>query len=409
MALRLEQAREHTAEAAGVGPRPRRWLLAYNLAFVLTSAVLVALMGMSYRFLVRTGDTIAPSQAALRQEQEDVLFGSALFFRPVPYKLALYKLRKPDVAVVGSSRAIEFVRRGFTRSMVNLGSMRDLAQVRSLLDSMFSVHRPKLVILTVDFWWFNSARTEEAVDLQADADGQLSLVHLVQPFVWMTDGKIGPGDFIAGALSPTYRPQGIGVAAIYDSAGYDRDGAYDYGGDLRGARPHSDRQFKRTLRRIGETHVHNKFNVRTPLDEARWQSLVEVVGMIEAQGSELILILPPVSKTVVDVLASGGQPILLEEMNARMSGIGHPVFDFHDPTALGSSECEFIDGFHGGRVTHLRMLRAIVHSGRTNLGDYVDVGEIDRLIAENAGYALFKHDLRDGDVETDFLELGCVK
>ena len=60
------------------------------------SALLLALMGMSYLFLTRTGDTIPPSQAAARQESEDVLFGSALFFRPVPYKLALYKLRKPS-------------------------------------------------------------------------------------------------------------------------------------------------------------------------------------------------------------------------------------------------------------------------------------------------------------------------
>jgi hypothetical protein len=408
MTLTLEQARKQAAPS-GVASRRRHRLLAYNVAFALTGATLLALMGMSYLFLVRTGDTIAPSLAAARQEQEDIRFGSALFFRPVPYKLALYKLRKPDVAIVGSSRAIEFVGHGFTRPMVNLGSMRDLAQIRSLLQSMFAVHRPRLVILTVDFWWFNSARTEEAIDLQPDAEGQLSLVQLAQPFVWMIEGKISPADFVAGALSPTYRPQGIGVAAIYDGAGYDRDGAYDYGGDLRGKRAHSDPRFERTLRRIGETHAHNKFNVRVPLDDAQWHGLLDVVAMIAAQGSELILILPPVSKTVADALASGGRPILLEEMSARMAGIGHPVFDFHDPTGLGSSECEFIDGFHGGRVTHLRMLQAIARSGRTNLEEYVDLQEIDRLIAENAGRALLKHDLKDGDVETDFLDLGCVK
>jgi hypothetical protein len=107
----------------------------------------------------------------------------------------------------------------------------------------------------------------------------------------------------------------------------------------------------------------------------------------------LILILPPVSKAVADALASGGRPVSLEELNVRIAGIGHPVFDFHDPTALGSGKSELIDGFHGGRVTHLRMLQAI---GRTGLGDYVDIGEIDRLIAENAGRALLKQDLRDG-------------
>jgi hypothetical protein len=408
MALKLEET-ELPLAAARIVARPRRRLLAYNLAFALTAALLLALMGASYLFLTRTGDTIPPSQAAARQEREDVLFGSALYFRPVPYKLALYGLRKPDVAVVGSSRAIEFVRHGFTTSMVNLGSMRDMAQIRSLLQSMFAVHKPKLVILTIDFWWFNSARTEEVVDLQPDTVGPLSLVQLTQPFQWIAQGKIGVGDLIAGALMPGYKPQGIGVAAIYDHAGYDRDGAYDYGGKLRGREPHDDRQFKRTLKRIGEATEHNKFNVHTPVDPAQWQEMLDIVHMVEAEGSELILIVPPVSKTVADLLASHGAPVLLDQMNERLATIGHPVFNFHDPTALGSSECEFIDGFHGGRVTYLRMLQAVLRSGKTDLASYVDGAEIDRLIAENAGHAMLKENIRPGDPETDFLNLGCKK
>ena len=55
-------------------------------------------------------------------------------------------------------------------------------------------------------------------------------MQLAQPFQWIAQGKIGVGDFLAGALSPGFKPTGIGVAAMYDHAGYDRDGAYDYGG-----------------------------------------------------------------------------------------------------------------------------------------------------------------------------------
>src|SRR5262249_51343652 len=147
----------------------------------------------------------------------------------------------------------------------------------------------------------------------------------------------------------------------------------------------------------------------TPLDPGQWQQFVDLVTMVEAQGGELILVVPPVSKTVADALAADGAPILLNEMNERLSTIGTPVFDFHDPTELDSGACEFIDGFHGGRVTYLRMLRAIVRSGKTNLAGYVDTGEIDRLIAENGGHAMLKTDLRPGEPETDFLELGCRK
>ena len=409
MALKLEDIAGTAASAPGIVARPRRRLLAYNLAFALTGAVLLALMGMSYLFLTRTGDTIPPSQAAARQASEDVPFGSALFFRPVPYKLALYRQRQPDVAIVGSSRAIQFVRHGFTSSMVNMGSMRDMAQIRSLLQAMFAMHKPKLIILTIDFWWFNSARTEEAVDLQPDTVGPLSLVQLAQPFQWIAQGKVGVGDFITAALSPGFKPAGIGVAAIYDHAGYDRDGAYDYGGSLRGRERHNDHGFKRTLKRIGEATEHNKFNVHTPLDPGQWQELVDIVQMVEAQGSELILIVPPVSKKVADVLAGNGAPILLDQMSARLATIGAPVFNFHDPITLGSSDCEFIDGFHGGRVTYLRMLQGVLRSGKTDLAHYVDGAEIDRLIAENVGHAMLKENIRPGEPETDFLELGCKK
>src|SRR6266850_938317 len=78
---------------------------------------------------------------------------------------------------------------------------------------MFAAHRPKLVILTIDFWWFNSARSEEVVDLQPDTVGPLTLVQLAQPFQWIAQGKIGVGDFIASALAPGFNPAGIGADA----------------------------------------------------------------------------------------------------------------------------------------------------------------------------------------------------
>jgi len=384
-------------------------LQTYNLVFSLTVAVSLALMGLAYTFLVRTGETISPAAAAQRQQTENVIFGSALFFRPVPYKIALYGLRRPDVAIVGSSRAIEFVGRGFSRPMTNLGSMRDLGQIRQLLESMLSVHRPKLILLTVDFWWFNGARSVDTVGVQPDGDARLSLLQLLKPFVWIAQGKIGLGDFLAGALSPWYRPAGIGVAASFDHVGYDPDGAYDYGGELTGKRRHRDPRFATTLAHIEEASAHNKFNVHTAMDEAQWSSLVDIVHLVRASGAELILVLPPVSKTVADRLAAGGAPNLLTLMNARLPALGVPVFDFHDPTAIGSSECEFIDGFHGGRVTYLRMLDAIARSGRTSLGNFVDLETIDRLIAGNVGRATFREDERAGEPETDFLDLGCKK
>src|SRR5262249_27318281 len=109
MALELRQAPDAAVGKASGAARTRYRLLAYHGSFILACAGLLALMGLSSQSLPRPGDTTQPSQAAALQQAEDPLFGSALYYRPVPYKLALYKLRKPGVAIVGSSRPMQFV------------------------------------------------------------------------------------------------------------------------------------------------------------------------------------------------------------------------------------------------------------------------------------------------------------
>jgi hypothetical protein len=85
-------------------------------------------------------------------------------------------------------------------------------------------------------------------------------------------------------------------------------------------------------------------------------------------------------------------------------------YDFSDSAAVGSPDCEFVDGLHGGYVTYLRMLRIMapdLEADAATRGLVKPVADLDRLIAANQGRATL-HDEPAGR-EIDYLGLGCNK
>ena len=83
------------------------------------------------------------------------LFGSGVSQDFVDYKLQLYAALRPDIAAVGSSRVMQFRGAWFRRPFCNMGGVAgNLAVLRSTVDAMLRLHRPRAVILGLDFWWF---------------------------------------------------------------------------------------------------------------------------------------------------------------------------------------------------------------------------------------------------------------
>jgi hypothetical protein len=84
------------------------------------------------------------------------------------------------------------------------------------------------------------------------------------------------------------------------------------------------------------------------------------------------------------------------------------VYDYSDPGAIESSDCEFIDGFHGGDVTFSRILDRL---GKNNsiLGKYIDNNQLRYSISQYEGYAFTPNLSIIGNAEIDFNKLGCSK
>jgi len=381
----------------------------YALFFALPVAVAAATLGTSFLVLHRAGEDIDPLQAAAMQQNADIAYGSALFYRPRPYKIERARLTKADTILLGSSRAMQFIETPWKSATYNAGgAMRDLESGEIFINSLFEKHHPKRVIISLDWWWFSATRRPDAPS-DASEKTPLTLHELTQPAVWLWDGTLSGHELTTLLFAPATLKPAIGMAARFKHAGWDPFGHYDYGDQLTEQAGGPDVGFDETLKDIQRTSKRNDRAPRNAFSEESWHRLEALVKQIQDAGAEVVLLLPPVSGPIYDWIAAQPEPNLVKEVQRRLPTLPALTFDFHDPRTIGSDPCEFVDGIHGGEVTYLRVLDAMAADPSTDLDALVDRPLMARLIAENAGHASVKRDDPTRQPEADFNSLGCHK
>lgn len=381
----------------------------YTILFALPLVVAASLLGVSHLVLQRLGEDIDPVTAARIQQTADISYSSALFYRPRPYKLERARLAKADTVLLGSSRAMQFVKDPWKTSVINAGgAMRDIESGEIFADRILDVYHPKRIILALDWWWFSVTRDPDSAG-DVNPKTEFTLHELVQPAVWIWDGSLSASNlntllFHSGALPPA-----IGLPAHFSHAGWDSFGHYDYGDLLSEQAGGPDVGFEETFE---DLQHKSKGNDRAPANgfsEASWQRFEALIKRFQDSGAEVIVFLPPVAGPVHDWLAQQPEPNIVNEVQRRLPTLPALTFDFHDPTTIGSDPCEFVDGIHGGEVSYLRVLHAIAADPSADLENDVDQQAVEKLIAANAGHASLKRDDRTRQPEADFNSLGCRK
>ncbi len=381
----------------------------YALIFALPLAISFAALGVSYRILDRTGETIGPVEAAGIQQEKDLRYSSALFYRPRPYKIERARLAKADILILGSSRAMQFLSQPWRAKAYNAGgAMRDLESGKIFVDQALKDYRPQRMLIMLDWWWFSETRRPDA-PTDASPDTPLTLHELTQPAVWVWNGTLSLGQMADALFAADRLPVGIGVPAHFMDAGWDPFGHYDYGLGLTEQAGGSDIGFEKTLKDIQRTSKRNDRAPSNAFSEESWQRLIALVQGLQDRGTDVILVLPPVAQPIFDWLNEQPEPNLVKELQRRLPTLPALTFDFHDPASIGTDGCEFVDGIHGGEVTYLRVLDAIAADPSADLEQAVDRPLVQRLIAENSGHATVRWPNSDRAPEADFNSLGCKK
>jgi hypothetical protein len=397
-------------------PASRRGFLvgvALGLVPALTFAVL------SGMFLRRSYERASYDEIIAKQLRDGGIYGSAMKNDFYEYKVALYRTTLPKLVAIGSSRTMELQQLGFRAPFVTLGgAVRSISDGERIFAEMKATgHLPEIVIFGVDYWWFNDAfegynRKDESLgSYKARAESWLGTYF--SPARWLYSRKVGAREYVEiglhGKQLPRPLPPAYGLAALDNLRGFAPDGHYRYLGDAFGRLPEPDARWKESIdliRRGGDRFVYGEHP-----SEKRFAEFHALLDGFRAAGVHVITFMPPVSSAILAEHARQGDKLgYIEETRERLRREFPDHHDFLDATTVGSNDCEFVDAYHGGEITYLRVVRALADDPATKLASYVDRDLLTKVIDAHAG-----HVLADGEAfapafkEVDFLDLGCTK
>ena len=396
-------------------PALRRYATTYFaiiVGFALVAGIgFQALLGL---FLWRAGEFAPVSDIVRQQMSEASVYGSAIHEDGFDYKMELVAAAKPAVIALCSSRVLQFRQSFFTDGFINAGrAMNNPEEGLVFMQTLVGRHKPKVVIIGADFWWFNPNWHYVRRPVR-NTSLNLAMLHLVESWVW--DGKVDAADLwrvaVLGELgNDLIRRSNIGVAAIKRGNGYRPDGSRDYGLRYSGGDPtFDDAGFANSLSRIDRGDSQFEYAERADAD--RIDGINKLLKYLISEDITPVVVMPPLARRVLDKMATRGADYgYFADMRKYAARHEMEAYDFTEPESLGADDCEFVDGFHGGEVVYQRLLAAIVERNPESvLAAYVDADALERSIGEATGHALTRESAKDYALaETDFLKIGCKK
>ena len=379
---------------------------------------LVILVPYSCLWLYQSGDVgverAVEAQVQARASNEMVLFGSGVSQDFVDYKLQLYAATKPRIATVGSSRVMQFRGNYFALPFCNMGGVAgNLAVLRSTIEAMLRIHKPEAVILGLDFWWFLPQWEADPFKEVPPTSGSYvyGLESLRKPWTWLFDGKISLGELFAPITGALAREGRFGIMAQQTGDGFGPDGAWYYTADVTGQKAPFDYQFRDTMTQVKhgiKAFYHARPDQQGP-NEAHLDAFAEIYCRLQARGIKVFVFIAPLSQRVYDAMLArkDAYPHLFNLREALLAR-GIDALDCSNPRAIASSDCEFVDGFHGGEVSYARVLRAL-GDYKPALLPYLDKERLNVAIRDWKEHALVRDTRLTSLWEQDFMHFDCPK
>jgi hypothetical protein len=175
----------------------------------------------------------------------------------------------------------------------------------------------------------------------------------------------------------------MGLSAKATGSGYDYDGAMYHFGQHYNFLGKDDIYYTNSRESLYQGIVENssqgdRVNTVQPWALAVFKSILDYAA---SQDVIIIPVLVPDSPVVMEILDE--KPDIfrrgLDELRRVLPHYSPYFTDFVDPRQYGSSECEFLDPYHGGEVTYPRIVLGLSDVPGSPLKSYVRRDLIGRL------------------------------
>lgn len=388
--------------------RSRSWLKAF---FLLLAAIVALAMfiaaPLSGLWLYLCGE-LGVDRAVQAQTRGFALFGPSIgrdTGSVLEYKLALYQAKKPQVVLAGSAGMGSLRDTVFLRPMLNMaGTANSLSTLRASLDAMLALHKPDVVLLGLDFWWFSPAweRDPFAQPPKRTSPFSYTMDTLRLPWRMLLQGDISLPQF----MFMSFQEARFGIRAQFEDTGYGSDGS-TYATSTITAKRAPDAGFVKTLDRQ-KRHI-GEFVPQDGLSQAHLDALADIYFRLRGRGIVPVVFLAPLPGQVLDALKE--QEELYPHLFALRQALaerGIELANTVDARYFSATSCEFVDGTHAGEVAALRILNELTRVWN-GLLPYINMEALNRSINEWKDHAAVASPFLPRVVEEDFLQLGCVK
>lgn len=344
-------------------------LLLFALPLLLITAPPVAV-------LVLSGEAFRDLEPVLQQslQQKQGLIGFAWNEQNYPWmkRQAVLQLPPQQILALGSSRVLQFRREMFNCPFWNAGyTIVTAADFRTFLSTLPAEKRPRILLITLDQWMFNSNWLQSTTDTAP--------AHWTQnpSFSLRTGLRLLPDvllDLIRGRISVSSLAQQRndapwGLNAWQNAKGFRPDGSFAYGRQIQQrliqdpATP--DFQFSGTLQRVAAGSDRFAFG-ETP-DAAAVEQLRVLLQTCSEQQIHVVACLPPFANAVATALQDSGRhqylQVLPDTLQEVFRGTPHELHCFPALADCEADDSEAIDGFHAGEKATLRQLLRMLQQG----------------------------------------------
>ena len=383
--------------------------------YFLTIFIAILALTPNYVFLKNTFENSNYNKIAKWQIQNNAIYGTALNQNTFLYKLALVENIKPDIVVVGSSRVMKFRKEFFNSSFINTGgATNDLYEGLKFVKSLLKTHIPKMVILGIDFRWFNkNIEFGQQYPYHKNTGDILTFSKLVSsPIKFILDKKITIDNYFEYLKDDRHSNKfsiylSMGLDAIKNLNGYAPDGSRFDGKYLFSIEESHDVKFNQTLSEIKTGY--NTFTYGDKKSFSRVEVLEEILSLLEKNKIEYYVFITPVAPTISkEFLSEVSNFGYIEELRQYVKINNY--FDFHNVENIGTSDCEFLDGYHGGDVLYQRLILEMAKKKPT-LDKWINSSLLQDLIIKFNGSNIsnINGEVNSKYINDDVLELNCPK
>jgi len=313
------------------------------------------------------------------------------------YKSELTDRLRPEVVVLGSSRAMQVRTHFFNVPAVNWGgAVNSLAQLDWTANHLIALpKKPALAVIFVDTWWFNDSYQNSAA------------VYAPRERTAFTNLYSNTSLLFRAVVRQGLRANAerIGIAALRSNQGYDAGGSFHYvAAVFYPNAKDTDTQFQTSLKQM--TIKAGRWAAADNASDSALNRFRNIVKRLEAANIKVVAIMPPFAAPVTSKFAEDPGYRFVGDLRKKLSG---EVFDYTDLSSIpGANHCEFIDGSHAGEVVYARAL-ALAARSQPRLAALLSP-KLAAWIETNAGKASPTSAQYAGNrKELDFLEIGCKR